>query len=179
MKRSLLQQAANRRVYFQVSYSAAVAMDSKIRLNYSVPIRDFERARHIMFDIYGKVSRQKVIKDLYLFGLYQLAIEDNMTQADRKKFKPMSSEYKLPSNVVNASITIQGFIKILGEARVNRLYPDFFKNFNHVDINSFIAHLGSDYLDRVRYGQEKPVNIDDTFFAIINGDLANIVRGQN
>ena len=176
MRKSLLEQARDRRVYFAASYSAATALNSDIRLNYSISKSEFDKARTIMTKIYGPVSRNRVLEDVYLFGLYQLAIEADMTPEDRTtKYKPISSEYSLGNNILSASIKVKGLIKNLGEYRVTQLYPDFFKTFNRVDVNSFIVHLGVNYLERVNYGQEPAVHVDAKFMAIINGDLANIV----
>ena len=170
MRKSLLEQARDRRVYFAASYSAATALNSDIRLNYSISKSEFDKARTIMTKIYGPISRNRVLEDVYLFGLYQLAIEADMTPKDRTtKYKPISSEYNLGNNILSA------LIKNLGEYRVTQLYPDFFKKFNRIDVSSFIVHLGVNYLERVNYGQEPAVHIDAKFMAIINGDLANIV----
>lgn len=176
MRKSLLEQAQDRRVYFAASYSAATALNSDIRLNYSISKSEFDKARTIMTKIYGPVSRNRVLENVYLFGLYQLAIEADMTPKDRTtKYKPVSSEYSLGNNILSASIKVKGLIKNLGEYRVTQLYPDFFKKFNRIDVSSFIVHLGVNYLERVNYGQEPAVHVDAKFMAIINGDLANIV----
>ena len=175
-KKSVIQKAIEKRPQMQLPFGLAQALiNDRVAIRYEMPKDDYDFCKNILATIYDrKVDNPHASNLIYLFGLYALAIESQMTEKQLNDWGQATLQmpnYDSKKIMYIKGLTVQSSAKILGETRLSKLYDLTAPKFRKVSNDTFIAYLGMVLLRRVAAGEVSPFDIDEFVTAAVNGDL--------